>query len=72
MMDWDNTRIVFTKRSLIEFLRCVCRYVWRLLLLREASLYSYTGTTVDTNFSNIQKLPSTFSRGVTSHVRTDF
>ncbi|EKM55894.1 uncharacterized protein PHACADRAFT_256825 [Phanerochaete carnosa HHB-10118-sp] len=38
MMDWDNTRIVFTKRSLIEFLR-------------------YTGTTVDTNFHNIQKLP---------------
>ncbi|KIP07985.1 hypothetical protein PHLGIDRAFT_117639 [Phlebiopsis gigantea 11061_1 CR5-6] len=38
MMDWDNTRIVFTKRTLIEFLR-------------------YTGTTVDTNFSNIQKLP---------------
>ena len=22
MMDWDNTRIVFTKRTLIEFLRC--------------------------------------------------
>ena len=21
MMDWDNTRIVFTKRTLIEFLR---------------------------------------------------
>ncbi|KAJ3484214.1 hypothetical protein NLI96_g5795 [Meripilus lineatus] len=38
MMDWDNTKIVFTKRTLIEFLR-------------------YTGTTVDTNFSNIQKLP---------------
>lgn len=38
MMDWDNTRIVFTKRTLIEFLR-------------------YTGTTVDTNFHNIQKLP---------------
>ncbi|KAL5511449.1 hypothetical protein ACEPAH_4665 [Sanghuangporus vaninii] len=38
MMDWDNTKIVFTKRSLIEFLK-------------------YTGTTVDTNFSNIAKLP---------------
>ncbi|KAL1742806.1 hypothetical protein HDZ31DRAFT_83883 [Schizophyllum fasciatum] len=38
MLDWDNTRIVFTKRSLIEFLK-------------------YTGTTVDTNFQNIQKLP---------------
>jgi hypothetical protein len=23
MMDWDNTRIVFTKRTLIEFLRHV-------------------------------------------------
>ncbi|PSS22659.1 hypothetical protein PHLCEN_2v3025 [Hermanssonia centrifuga] len=39
MMDWDNTRIVFTKRTLIEFLK-------------------YTGTTVDTNLSNIAKLPS--------------
>ncbi|KAJ3519901.1 hypothetical protein NM688_g9235 [Phlebia brevispora] len=38
MMDWDTTRIVFTKRTLIEFLR-------------------YTGTTVDTNFQNISKLP---------------
>ncbi|KAI0073402.1 hypothetical protein K474DRAFT_1666638 [Panus rudis PR-1116 ss-1] len=38
MLDWDNTRIVFTKRSLIEFLK-------------------YTGTTVDTNYTNIQKLP---------------
>jgi hypothetical protein len=38
MLDWDSTSIVFTKRSLIEFLR-------------------YTGTTVDTNFANIQKLP---------------
>ncbi|KAJ7135006.1 hypothetical protein C8R43DRAFT_1021860 [Mycena crocata] len=38
MMDWDATSIVFTKRSLMEFLK-------------------YTGTTVDTNFANIQKLP---------------
>ncbi|KAJ3548435.1 hypothetical protein NMY22_g1269 [Coprinellus aureogranulatus] len=38
MLDWDNTSIVFTKRSLIEFLK-------------------YTGTTVDTNFNNIAKLP---------------
>ncbi|KII88782.1 hypothetical protein PLICRDRAFT_699095 [Plicaturopsis crispa FD-325 SS-3] len=38
MLDWDSTRIVFTKRQLIEFLK-------------------YTGTTVDTNFSNISKLP---------------
>ncbi|KIK63868.1 hypothetical protein GYMLUDRAFT_162876, partial [Collybiopsis luxurians FD-317 M1] len=38
MLDWDNTSIVFTKRSLIEFLK-------------------YTGTTVDTNFNNISKLP---------------
>ncbi|KAK0483398.1 hypothetical protein IW261DRAFT_945553 [Armillaria novae-zelandiae] len=38
MLDWDNTNIIFTKRSLIEFLK-------------------YTGTTVDTNFANVQKLP---------------
>ncbi|RXW24190.1 hypothetical protein EST38_g1647 [Candolleomyces aberdarensis] len=38
MLDWDSTSIVFTKRSLIEFLK-------------------YTGTTVDTNFNNISKLP---------------
>jgi len=38
MLDWDNTSIVFTKRTLVEFLK-------------------YTGTTVDTNFSNIGKLP---------------
>ncbi|KAJ7694102.1 hypothetical protein B0H17DRAFT_470384 [Mycena rosella] len=38
MLDWDATSIVFTKRSLMEFLK-------------------YTGTTVDTNFANIQKLP---------------
>ncbi|CAK5279588.1 unnamed protein product [Mycena citricolor] len=38
MLDWDSTNIVFTKRTLIEFLK-------------------YTGTTVDTNFANIQKLP---------------
>ncbi|KAI4520541.1 hypothetical protein EV121DRAFT_252553 [Schizophyllum commune] len=44
MMDWDSTRIVFTKRSLIEFLK-------------------YTGTTVDTNFQNIQKLPKYASFG---------
>ncbi|KAF8921537.1 hypothetical protein CPB85DRAFT_1271317 [Mucidula mucida] len=38
MLDWDDVNIVFTKRSLIEFLK-------------------YTGTTVDTNFANIHKLP---------------
>ncbi|KAF9002032.1 ras guanine nucleotide exchange factor domain-containing protein [Cyathus striatus] len=38
MLDWDSTSIVFTKRSLVEFLK-------------------YTGTTVDPNFTNIQKLP---------------
>ncbi|KAJ7219037.1 hypothetical protein GGX14DRAFT_434283 [Mycena pura] len=38
MLDWDSTSIVFTKRSLMEFLK-------------------YTGTTVDTNLANIQKLP---------------
>ena len=24
MLDWDNTSIVFTKRTLIEFLKFVC------------------------------------------------
>jgi hypothetical protein len=38
MLDWDTTSIVFTKRTLIEFLK-------------------YTGITVDTNLTNIQKLP---------------
>ncbi|KAJ3507613.1 hypothetical protein NLJ89_g6205 [Agrocybe chaxingu] len=38
MLDWDNTSIIFTKRTLLEFLK-------------------YTGTTVDTNFQNISKLP---------------
>ncbi|KAF4576870.1 hypothetical protein EYR36_000532 [Pleurotus pulmonarius] len=38
MLDWDNTKIVFTKRSLIEFLKSI-------------------DVTVDTGFSNIQKLP---------------
>ncbi|ESK88427.1 hypothetical protein Moror_14716 [Moniliophthora roreri MCA 2997] len=38
MLDWDSTRIVFTKRSLIEFLKTA-------------------GVTVDTNFSNVSKLP---------------
>ncbi|KAK2460533.1 hypothetical protein APHAL10511_007003 [Amanita phalloides] len=38
MLDWDSTCIIFSKRSLIEFLK-------------------YTGTTVDTNFNNISKLP---------------
>ncbi|KAM6500751.1 hypothetical protein JOM56_003765 [Amanita muscaria] len=38
MLDWDSTNIVFTKRSLIEFLK-------------------YTGTTVDTNYNTISKLP---------------
>ncbi|CAE7091889.1 unnamed protein product [Rhizoctonia solani] len=38
IMDWDDTRIVFTKRQLIDFLK-------------------YTGVTIDTNFSQIAKLP---------------
>ncbi|KAI0807001.1 hypothetical protein C8Q74DRAFT_1225371 [Fomes fomentarius] len=38
MLDWDSTNIVFTKRTLLEFLK-------------------YAGVTVDTNFTNIQKLP---------------
>ena len=55
MLDWDNTNIVFTKRSLIEFLKFV-------FLSANASNSDddsdrYTGTTVDTNFSNISKLP---------------
>ncbi|KAB5595655.1 hypothetical protein CTheo_893 [Ceratobasidium theobromae] len=37
-MDWDDTKIVFTKRSLIDFLK-------------------YVNVTVDTNFSQIAKLP---------------
>ncbi|KAG7452734.1 uncharacterized protein BT62DRAFT_925275 [Guyanagaster necrorhizus] len=47
MLDWDNTNIIFTKRSLIEFLK-------------------YTGTTVDTNFTNVQKLPRYASFGTFS------
>ncbi|CAE6426949.1 unnamed protein product [Rhizoctonia solani] len=38
VMDWDDTRIVFTKRQLIDFLK-------------------YAGVTVDTNFTQIAKLP---------------
>ncbi|KAG8954827.1 hypothetical protein FRC03_011348 [Tulasnella sp. 419] len=38
LLDWDSTKIVFTKRQLIEFLK-------------------YAGVTVDTNLTNIQKLP---------------
>ncbi|EJF62553.1 hypothetical protein DICSQDRAFT_135514 [Dichomitus squalens LYAD-421 SS1] len=38
LLDWDSTSIVFTKRSLLEFLK-------------------YAGVSVDTNFTNIQKLP---------------
>ncbi|KAH7341072.1 hypothetical protein B0J17DRAFT_653964 [Rhizoctonia solani] len=38
VMDWDDTRIVFTKRQLVDFLK-------------------YAGVTVDTNFSQIAKLP---------------
>ncbi|PIL30459.1 hypothetical protein GSI_07158 [Ganoderma sinense ZZ0214-1] len=43
MLDWDTTNVVFTKRTLLEFLK-----------LRT---YRYAGVTVDTNFTNIQKLP---------------
>ncbi|CAE6420763.1 unnamed protein product [Rhizoctonia solani] len=38
IMDWDDTRIVFTKRQLVDFLK-------------------YVGVTVDTNFTQISKLP---------------
>ncbi|CUA68127.1 hypothetical protein RSOLAG22IIIB_03366 [Rhizoctonia solani] len=38
IMDWDDTKIVFTKRQLVDFLK-------------------YVGVTVDTNFSQIAKLP---------------
>lgn len=66
MMDWDNTRVVFTKRTLIEFLRYVpsraraSNHAVPLLTSKFAFAvgFRYTGTTVDTNFSNIQKLPS--------------
>ena len=55
MLDWDNTNIVFTKRSLIEFLK------YAMLMDHHASfanlLWRYTGTTVDTNFQNVSKLP---------------
>ena len=56
MMDWDTTRIVFTKRTLIEFLR----YAMSLIHSSRCSTFAirYTGTTVDTNFTNISKLPS--------------
>ncbi|KAF9556367.1 hypothetical protein CPC08DRAFT_711263 [Agrocybe pediades] len=47
MMDWDKTSIVFTKRSLVEFLK-------------------YTGTTVDTNYTNINKLPRYAKFGILS------
>ena len=57
MMDWDNTRIVFTKRTLIEFLRYVGGIIISISYL-EGCFSRYTGTTVDTNFHNIQKLPS--------------
>ncbi|KAL0947207.1 hypothetical protein HGRIS_013325 [Hohenbuehelia grisea] len=55
MLDWDSTSIVFTKRSLIEFLKYDEHF--QLLSLTHASFARYTGTTVDTHFSNIQKLP---------------
>ncbi|CAE6517101.1 unnamed protein product [Rhizoctonia solani] len=38
VMDWDDTKIVFTKRQLVDFLK-------------------YVGVTVDTNFTQIAKLP---------------
>ncbi|KAG8697968.1 hypothetical protein FRC09_007526 [Ceratobasidium sp. 395] len=37
-MDWDDTKIVFTKRSLIDYLK-------------------HIGVTVDTNFSQLSKIP---------------
>ncbi|PPQ72493.1 hypothetical protein CVT24_003256 [Panaeolus cyanescens] len=52
MLDWDDTSIVFTKRTLIEFLK-------------------YTGTTVDTNFHNISKLPRYAKFGKLSGSSTD-
>lgn len=56
MMDWDDTSIVFTKRSLIQFLK----YAFSTLALASLAnlFWRYTGTTVDTNFQNISKLPS--------------
>ncbi|PFH46358.1 hypothetical protein AMATHDRAFT_70080 [Amanita thiersii Skay4041] len=52
MLDWDSTSIVFTKRSLLEFLK-------------------YTGTTVDTNFNNISKLPRYAKFGKLSDIAED-
>ncbi|KAF8634340.1 hypothetical protein AX15_000955 [Amanita polypyramis BW_CC] len=54
MLDWDSTSIVFTKRSLIEFLK----WAFPLSSLTHLTIpIRYTGTTVDTNFNNISKLP---------------
>ncbi|KAJ7940900.1 hypothetical protein B0H13DRAFT_1940573 [Mycena leptocephala] len=52
MLDWDSTSIIFTKRSLMEFLK-------------------YTGTTVDTNFANIQKLPRYATFGKIADTNSD-
>jgi len=52
MMNWDNDKIVFTKRSLLEFLKS-CQL------------------TVNTNFSEIQKLPKYATFGRFSQAATD-
>ena len=59
MLDWDSTSIVFTKRSLIEFLKQVS-LTSEPLHVGLTSNGRYTGTTVDPNFTNIQKLPRTY------------
>ena len=55
MLDWDSTGVLFTKRSLIEFLKLVLSY-GKFNHLNIGS-YRYTGVTVDPNFTNIGKLP---------------
>ncbi|RSH93896.1 hypothetical protein EHS25_006548 [Saitozyma podzolica] len=52
MMDWDNDKIVFSKRSLLEFLKSM-------------------QFTVNTNFTEISKLPKYASFGKFSQAATD-
>lgn len=55
LLGWDDTKIVFTKRTLLEFLR----YVAPFSLSKSDTWHKrYTGTSVDTNMSTIAKLPS--------------
>ena len=55
MLDWDSTGILFTKRSLIEFLKLV--HSLEKFNRFNIGSYRYTGVTVDVNLTNIGKLP---------------